>query len=90
MKSRFTEMYHILDALRSKNLLPALDWARRHRVELERKDSHLEFHLHRLQFVSLLTSTDESQKRISNALVYAKKEFGIFGSKYMKGKLSFA
>lgn len=54
LKERFREMYYIIEQLRSKDLAPALDWAKRSRAALEIKGSNLEFRLHRLQFIKLL------------------------------------
>lgn len=50
-KNPFTELNHILDSLRSRNLGPALEWAARNRDALLAADSNLEFKLHRLQFI---------------------------------------
>lgn len=78
-----------------KNLDPALDWARRHRQQLEVRGSDLEFRLHQLRFVTILTGSDGSKdpasldysERVLRALNYAKQEFSVFGSAYLKGNV---
>jgi hypothetical protein len=44
----------ILENLREKNLLPAIDWCRRNRNELNKSGSLLEFYLHKMRFVQVL------------------------------------
>ncbi|KAK9688392.1 hypothetical protein K7432_014418 [Basidiobolus ranarum] len=78
LKVQFMEMYQILEAIKKHDLEPALNWARRHRVELEKKGSPLEFNLHRLHYAHLL-----SKKQASDALIYAKLNFGYFSSRHM-------
>ena len=53
-KTILEEINMILENLREKNLLPALDWCQRKRAELSKAGSHLEFQLHRMRFVQLL------------------------------------
>ena len=61
LHKKFTEMYYILDALRSKHdLAPAIAWAKENSTELENRGSNLEFELSRLQFAELYTSTANS------------------------------
>lgn len=61
MKQPFIEMNQILDALKKKDLQPALDWAQRHRDTLREQNSTLEFKLHRLQFIEVLAQGPEKQ-----------------------------
>ncbi|XP_044490599.1 protein RMD5 homolog [Mangifera indica] len=67
LKSHFLEMYKILEALRVKNIEPALNWVTANREKLKQNASDLELKLHRLQFVEIL------QKRgRDDALKYVK------------------
>lgn len=59
LQNKFTEMYHILHALRNNNdLEPAILWARRHSDALELRGSTLEFDLCRLRFVELYNGSN--------------------------------
>jgi hypothetical protein len=55
------EINMILENLRQKNLLPAIDWCVKHRNELNKTGSLLEFHLHEMRFVQLLQMRDFDQ-----------------------------
>ena len=60
LQKKFTEMYHILHALRNThNLEPAISWARQHSEPLELRGSNLEFDLCKLRFVELYNSSDD-------------------------------
>ena len=66
---------------------PALFWAEKNRELLEKRGSNLEFRLHQLQFIVLLTDPAlPPAHRTLNALNYARKEFAIFGSRHLKGE----
>lgn len=53
-KSSFSEMYQILEAMKLRNLEPALNWAARNSEQLKQNGSDIEMKLHRLQFVEIL------------------------------------
>lgn len=53
-KKYLEEINMILENLREKNLLPALEWCQRKRNELNQTGSLLEFHLHKMRFIQLL------------------------------------
>ncbi|CAF2043631.1 unnamed protein product [Rotaria magnacalcarata] len=53
-KNFLEEINMVLENLREKNVLPAIDWCIRHRNELIKNGSLLEFHLHKMRFVQLL------------------------------------
>jgi hypothetical protein len=53
-KNVLEEINMILENLREKNLLPAIDWCRRNRNELNKSGSLLEFYLHKMRFVQVL------------------------------------
>ncbi|XP_069755353.1 E3 ubiquitin-protein transferase RMND5B isoform X2 [Narcine bancroftii] len=68
-KEPFLELNRILEALRVRDLRPALEWAMAKRERLLALNSTLEFKLHRLYFISLLTGGVINQ---IEALEYAK------------------
>lgn len=78
LKTAFIEMHHILEQVNSRNLKPALVWAKMHHDELLGKGSSLEFNLHELQFVQLLQEGSRLQ-----ALQYAKANFFQFATSHM-------
>ncbi|KAF9907656.1 hypothetical protein BX616_000364, partial [Lobosporangium transversale] len=81
MRHQFVEMFDIHAALKENNLEPALLWATRHRSELEKRPSTLEFKLHRQRYLQLLQN-----KQTQEAIVYARKNFGYFGERHTQGK----
>lgn len=77
-KSPFLQMYQILEAMRSRNLEPALSWATMNSEKLKLSGSDIEMKLHRQQFVEIL------QKRgRDGALTYARTFFPPFATKYL-------
>ncbi|GAB2283033.1 hypothetical protein Dimus_017564 [Dionaea muscipula] len=54
VKSSFVEMYHMLGAMKSRNLEPALKWVTENSEELKQKGSDLELKLHRQQYLEIL------------------------------------
>lgn len=93
LQQKFSDMYHILDALRNQhNLEPAIDWAHHHSQELEHRGSNLEFELSRLKFVELYHSksdsmTDDEPDYLAGpvrALEYARNVFPTFGERYSR------
>nr|POE79847.1 lish domain-containing protein c29a3.03c [Quercus suber] len=89
LQNQFSEMYNILDCLRTKHELgPAIAWAREHSRELENKGSNLEFELSRLKFVELFTAddvmSDGSSEGLVRAMEYARETFPAFGPRYMQ------
>lgn len=67
LQAKFAEMYHILDSLRNNHdPNPAIEWSRRHSIDLERRGSNLEFELSRLKFVDLYTSTPTEDDTMSD------------------------
>jgi hypothetical protein len=89
LQAKFSEMYHILDALRNAhNLSPAVAWARAHSAELEARGSNLEFELARLKFVELYTTeelmSDDCFAGPLRALEYARETFPSFSQRYAR------
>lgn len=81
-KEPFTELNHILDRLKNKDLEPALAWATVHHDELESQNSSLEFMLHRLKFIELLRKGATHQ---TDAICYARTHFRKFVHRHEKG-----
>lgn len=80
LKAPFYEMHQILERMKRRDVKPALEWAGRHREELEKNGSSLQlaFKLHQLQFVHLLHTSGRSA-----ALKYARGYFEIFAGQHM-------
>ncbi|KAI9555202.1 hypothetical protein GHT06_017717 [Daphnia sinensis] len=74
-KQPFMLLNEILEKLRHKNLVAALEWAQTHREKLMEQNSSLEFKLHRLQFLQLVSEGPEKQ---AEALGYVRKHFPPF------------
>ncbi|CAF4009755.1 unnamed protein product, partial [Rotaria sp. Silwood2] len=72
-KNFLEEINMILENLREKNLLPALDWCQRKKNELNQTGSLLEFHLHKMRFIQLLQmgNFDEAKNYMSNLRQYS-------------------
>ncbi|KAL9128229.1 MAG: hypothetical protein Q9217_003045 [Psora testacea] len=89
LRKAFANMYHILQELRQRNLLPAIEWARENSGKLELRGSNLEFELGQLQFVYLFTrgSSPSDPQAVAQgkfeALKYAKQNFDHFQSRYL-------
>ncbi|KAI3992986.1 hypothetical protein MKX01_009729 [Papaver californicum] len=77
-KSPFLEMYKILEAMSSRNLEPALNWASSNHAILIQNGSSLELKLHRLQFVEILKNGSRS-----DALKYARTYLAPFASLHL-------
>lgn len=80
-KEPFTELNHILDCLKNKDLEPALSWATAHQENLQQQNSSLLFMLHRLKFIELLKNGSNYQ---TEAISYARTHFRKFVGKHEK------
>lgn len=78
LKSPFIEMYHIHQAMKSRNLEPALNWAFANCEKLRQSGSDLELKLHRLQYVEILQNRGRD-----DALKYARTFLSPFASSHM-------
>ncbi|KAH9510837.1 E3 ubiquitin-protein transferase rmnd5a [Dermatophagoides farinae] len=78
-KIPYIKMNKILDALRNRNLQPALEWAQTHRDQLVKSNSDFEFKLHRLQFIELLRGGIENQWKL---ITYSRSHFTPFAQRY--------
>ncbi|KAK2662787.1 hypothetical protein Ddye_001361 [Dipteronia dyeriana] len=78
LKSQFLEMYQILEAVKVKNVEPALKWISANHEKLKENASNLELKLHRLQFVEILQKSGRT-----DALDYARINLAPFASLHM-------
>lgn len=90
LRKQFADMHNVLEELRNRNLLPAIEWARANSKALETRGSNLEFELGKLQFIHLFLggSSSDDTKNIwegqQRALEYARHEFGRFQNRYLR------
>lgn len=88
LEAKFSQMYSILQDIKSKNLLSAIEWARSNSVELEARGSNLEFELSKLQYVWLFKGSsvnglpNDERNGTAGALLYAQQNFWRFGNRY--------
>ncbi|XWS33417.1 hypothetical protein CRYUN_Cryun22dG0080900 [Craigia yunnanensis] len=78
MRSLFQELYQILEAMKSRNLEPALKWAATNSDKLKEIGSDLQLRLHHLQFVKILQKGGRDE-----ALKYARTNFVSFAGNHM-------
>ncbi|XP_037936055.1 E3 ubiquitin-protein ligase RMND5A isoform X2 [Teleopsis dalmanni] len=74
-ESSFAEVYSIWKAIQQQELGPALEWAARYSNELIAKNSSLEFKLHRLAFLQIVSRGMDAQ---AEAIAYARNNFSKF------------
>ena len=79
LRSQFLEMHQILEAVRGRNLEPALKWACINREKLKQNGSNIELKLHRLQFVEIL-----QRGNLADSLNYARACLAPFASLHME------
>ncbi|TRM57578.1 hypothetical protein BD626DRAFT_514347 [Schizophyllum amplum] len=86
LRLRFVDLHRILQALRSSNIGPALDWARSHRDFLRFRRSPLEFNLHRSQYMRILISSDtpNTLPAIAYANTHLRPFFSEHASEFMR------
>lgn len=77
-KSPFLEMYQIQEAMKYRNLEPALKWATNNHELLQQNGTDIEFKLYRLQFVEILQKRGRDE-----ALKYARAFLTPFASNHM-------
>ncbi|KAK0604545.1 hypothetical protein LWI29_016735 [Acer saccharum] len=78
MKSIFQEMYQILEAMKMRNLEPALKWVAANSDNLKENGSDLQLKLHSLQFVEILRVRSREE-----ALKYARAYISPFASDHV-------
>ncbi|KAI3768211.1 hypothetical protein L2E82_18707 [Cichorium intybus] len=77
-KTHFLEMYKILESMKSRDLVPALNWAAANHENLQKNGSDIELKLHRLQFMEIL-----QHGRRDEALKYARTHFSPFADHHL-------
>ncbi|KAM0329197.1 hypothetical protein ACHAQA_004496 [Verticillium albo-atrum] len=88
LQDKFANMYSILNELKSRNLVPAINWAHQNSAELEARGSNLEFELTKLQFLWLFKGPevnglpDDNKNGRNGALAYAQDHFARFQSRH--------
>ncbi|XP_062229098.1 protein RMD5 homolog [Phragmites australis] len=75
LKLPFQEMYAILEAMKVRNLEPALSWAANNHDQLLHNGSMLEFKLHRFQFIEIINKGIRDE-----CFVYARTHLVPFAS----------
>ncbi|CAL9088951.1 unnamed protein product, partial [Musa textilis] len=78
IKSAFLEMHETVEAMRCRNLEPALSWASKQSEWLLQNGSSLELKLHQLQFVEILQNGSRNE-----ALTYARTRLAPFAPVHM-------
>lgn len=90
LRKQFANMHNVLEELRNRNLLPAIQWARANSKALETRGSNLEFELGKLQFIHLFlggssfNDTRDIWEGQQKALEYARREFDRFQNRYLR------
>lgn len=82
LQSEFITLYEILAAMRSRDLGPAIHWARSNARLLDPRGSNLEWELCKLRFVHLFTTAPPHDTMRYDALRYARHEFHRFQQKH--------
>ncbi|KAM7251689.1 hypothetical protein ACFE04_023572 [Oxalis oulophora] len=77
-RSHFSEMYRILEAMKNRDLEPAIKWVLANSDKIEKMGSELLMKLHCLQFIDILQSGNETE-----ALNYAKTKLATFATDNM-------
>lgn len=90
LQTKFSNMYTILEQLRAKNLLPAIEWARENSHELQKRGSNLEFELSKLQYIWLFQGPkvnglpNDLRNGLLGAITYARENFGRFQGRFLR------
>lgn len=77
----FADLYQMWEAITKRNLGPALEWASQYSTELNARNSTLEFKLHRLAYLQLLSQGVSSQ---AEAISYTRAHFKKFIHRFEK------
>lgn len=78
LRCQFEEMHQILEAMKSKNLEPALSWVSENHARLKASGSDLELKLLKLQYMDIL-----QKKSQQDALNYMRTYLSPFSSSHM-------
>jgi len=80
LQFQFKELHRVVEALRNKDVEPALLWCQTNQDFLESRSSPLEFHLHRFQYMHLLLSDYPDSS--TQALDYIRQVMSRLSPKY--------
>lgn len=75
----FAEIYKIWKSIQKYDLRPALEWSAKYSNELVEKHSSLEFKLHKLAFLQIVSRGIEAQRE---AITYARNNFSKFVDRF--------
>ncbi|KAI3445829.1 hypothetical protein Pfo_002494 [Paulownia fortunei] len=78
LRLQFQEIHQILEAVKSRNVEPALNWVSANRERLKESGSDIELKLHKLHFVDILQNRSRA-----DALKYAKTYLAPLASYHM-------
>lgn len=77
----YAELHKIFQEITNRNLSPALSWTLEHSDELEKNNSSIEFALHRLAFMQILSHGITSG---NDAIIYARTHFLKFVHRFQE------
>lgn len=77
----YAELYQMWEGITQKNLGPAIEWVTQYSPELDLRNSSLEFKLHRLAYIQILSNGVTMQ---GEAIAYARQHFKKFTDKFEK------
>ncbi|KAG9155840.1 hypothetical protein Leryth_004099 [Lithospermum erythrorhizon] len=80
LRLHFLEMHHILEAMKSHDLKPALKWISANNERLSKLGSKLELKIHELLFVDVLKKGNKKE-----AIIYAKTNLAPLAAHHMEG-----
>ncbi|KAJ9066212.1 hypothetical protein DSO57_1011763 [Entomophthora muscae] len=78
LKRQFEGLHCIVSQIRRRNLIPAIEWAQQHRETLDKNGSNLEFSLHKLHYLHLLSNHSPM-----TALDYSRSNLSPFLEKHL-------
>ncbi|XP_055913821.1 E3 ubiquitin-protein ligase RMND5A [Eupeodes corollae] len=78
-ESSFADIYKIWKSIQKHDLQPALEWTAKNSDELVEKNSSLEFKLHKLAFLQIVSRGMEAQ---GEAIAYARNNFSKFVDRF--------
>lgn len=77
----YADLYQMWEGITQRNLGPAIEWVTQYSQELDLRNSSLEFKLHRLAYVQILSKGVTMQ---GEAIAYARSHFKKFTNKFEK------
>lgn len=77
----YADLYRMWEGINRRNLGPAIEWVTQYSQELDLRNSSLEFKLHRLAYIQILTNGVKMQ---GEAIAYARTHFKKFTDRFEK------